>query len=276
MNEPATEGGPATGDEAHVPSPARMYDYILGGKDNFETDRERVDAAERAYPGIKEAARINRMLLLRMARYFGEHTGVDQFIDVGTGIPTEPNYHQVVQAARPEARILCTDFSKTVLRYTENLAAQDPEGRISYVHADVREPEKILDAARAHLDLSRPVAMTMVALLHFISDEFDPHGIVKTLTDALAPGSYLAISQVTGDFDAEGGDGVVRVYRAGGTPAQVRSYDEVARFFDGFELVAPGLVVAPRWHPELAVPMPWPEPAGSDRTPVYAAIGRKR
>lgn len=274
MNHPAT-GGSTAEDAENVPSSARMYDYILGGKDNFAIDRERVDAAERAYPGIKDAARINRMLLLRMARYFGESTEVDQFIDVGTGIPTEPNYHQVIRAARPEARILCTDFSKTVLRYTESLAEQDPEGRISYVHADVREPERILEAARAHLDLSRPVAMTMVALLHFISDEFDPYGIVKALTDPLVSGSYLAISQVTGDFDSEGGEGVVKVYRGGGTPAQVRSHAEVARFFDGFELVAPGLVVAPRWHPELAVPMPWPAPEGGDRTPVYAAIGRK-
>ena len=276
MTDPDANGiGPRGEADPDRPSMARMYDYLLGGKDNYDVDKQQAEKAKRAYPGIDEAARINRMALHRMARYLAEQTDIRQFIDIGTGIPTEPNFHQIIRHSKPDARFLYTDFDKTVLRHVEGLVEDDPEQRIAYIHADVREPHKIIKAARAHLDFDEPIALSLVAILHFIKEAENPYDIVRTLTDPLVPGSALAVTQVTGDFDAEAGEGLVKVYGEDGLQARLRSHAEVGRFFDGFELVPPGLVVAPKWHPELAVPTPWPPPEGSDRTPVYAGLARK-
>lgn len=283
MPDPTDAIGPRDDADTTVASPARIYDYMNYGKDHYPADQEAAKAAEKAEPGITTAARKARTLMHRFANYLAQQPDIEQLVDIGTGIPTEPSFHSIVQGVKPEARILLVDFDKTVLRSVEGLAAGNLSQRLSYVHADIREPEKILDAASRHLDLNKPVALSLAAILHFISDDFDPYQIVRTLTEPLVAGSHLAISHVTGDFSVDGGAGLVQVYRRNGTPAQVRTHEEILKFFYGFELVPPGLVVAPQWHPELAVPTPWaaevekgtPEKAG-DRTPVYAGVGVKR
>ncbi|MGW4750413.1 SAM-dependent methyltransferase, partial [Streptomyces sp. NPDC004290] len=179
--------------------PARVYDWLLGGKDNYPVDEA---VGETLPPEARDAARQNRAFMHRAAAYLAAQ-GVDQFLDIGTGIPTEPNLHQIVQRAVPTARIVYADNDPIVLRHAEALLRSTPEGRTAYIQADAREPEKILAAAGDTLDFAQPIALSLVALLHLVADEDDPYRIVAELLRPLAPGSCLALSHATGDFDPE-------------------------------------------------------------------------
>ncbi|WKX68851.1 SAM-dependent methyltransferase [Streptomyces sp. XD-27] len=234
------------------PHTARMYDYYLGGKDHYESDQECADGVIALFPAIKIVARTNRSFMHRATRWLAREAGIRQFLDIGTGIPTEPNLHQVAQSVAPDSRIVYTDHDPIVLTHAQALLHSTPEGRTAYVQADVREPERILSAPELHetLDLSQPVALSLNALLHFVSDEFRPYELVRQLVDALPSGSYLVVSHCTPDFEPETWTKLVEIYRNGGIPAQVRSRSEVEAFFAGLELVEPGVVSAHRWKPD--------------------------
>ncbi|MEC4020404.1 SAM-dependent methyltransferase [Streptomyces sp. H27-D2] len=233
------------------PHPARMYDYYLGGKDNYQVDVEAAGAVEAAFPTIKTCARTNRLFMHRATRVLAT-LGIRQFLDIGTGLPTSPNLHQVAQAAAPESRVVYADYDPSVLVHARALLRSSPEGRTAYIQADVRDPDSILDAAVLHetLDMSRPVALSLNALLHFVPDEDKPYEVVARLVEALPSGSYLVLSHCTPDFAPEMWKNVVEVYHRGGIPAQVRSKEEVLRFFDGLELIEPGVEVPHRWRPD--------------------------
>ncbi|QOV34944.1 SAM-dependent methyltransferase [Streptomyces ferrugineus] len=250
------------------PHSARMYDYFLGGKDNYPVDAEAAEQVISLFPAVREMARTNRRFMHRASRLLAER-GVRQFLDIGTGIPTEPNLHQIVQGITPDARVVYADNDPIVLRHAEALLHSTREGRTAYVHGDVREPGEILAAARRTLDFAQPVALSLVALLHLVPDEDEPGRIVRELLEPLAPGSYLTLSHATGDFDPETWERVVEVYRRGGTPAQVRSREEFAGFFASLDLLDPGLTLAALWHPEPG------EPHDGEETPLYAAVARK-
>ncbi|WP_405884536.1 SAM-dependent methyltransferase [Streptomyces sp. NBC_01136] len=250
------------------PHPARMYDYYLGGKDSYPVDEEAAEQAISLFPGIKVAARTNRHFMHRASQLLAGH-GIRQFLDIGTGIPTEPNLHQVVQAINPAAHVVYVDNDPIVLRHAEALLRSTPEGSTKYIEADVRDPGKIIDSAREILSFDEPIALSMVALLHFVSDEYGPYELVDKLLAPLPVGSYLMLSHVTGDFEPEVWDRIVGIYRKSGIPAQVRSRDEFARFFDGLELLDPGIEVATRWRPEPDLEI------NDERVPVYVGVARK-
>jgi trans-aconitate methyltransferase len=251
-----------------------MYDYYLGGKTNYAVDREAAQAVIRVFPAIEVAARVNRAYMQRAARYLAEQ-GVRQFIDLGTGIPTAPNLHQVVQEQAPEASVLYADNDPIVLVYADELLDGTPQGTTCYVEADITDPGALLAAVEANgaVDLGLPVALSLHAVLHFVPDEQDPYGIVGRLLEELAPGSWLSLTHCTGDFEPEAWQAVVDTYRQRGTAAQVRSRTDVARFFDGLEMVDPGLVVAHHWRPG---PQGVPEALTDGQVSLYAGVGRKR
>jgi SAM-dependent methyltransferase len=251
------------------PQSARMYDYFLDGKDNYPVDWKAAEQVISFFPAVKEMARTNRDFMHRAARMLARQ-GIRQFLDIGTGIPTAPNLHQIVQAVTPDARVVYADNDPIVLRHAEALLHSTPEGRTAYIQADVQEPGKILAAASETLDFSQPVALSMMALLHLVGDEDDPHRIVSELLKSLAPGSHLALSHATGDFDPEAWERVVEVYRKGGTTAQVRSRAEFARFFTGLELLDPGIELAARWHPQRGGHY-----NQSEQIPLYVGVARK-
>jgi S-adenosyl methyltransferase len=255
------------------PHPARMYDFYLQGKDYYEADEIAAEKVLEVFPTIKTTARVNRQFMHRATRHLAKDAGIRQFLDIGTGIPTRPNLHQIAQEAAPECRVVYVDYDPVVLRHAEALMRSTPEGRTTYIQADVRAPGSILGEAELHdtIDLDKPVALSLNALLHFVPDEDGAYGIVRRLLDALAPGSYLVISHCTADFAPEMWEAVTEVYRKGGIPAQVRARDEVMRFFDGLELVEPGLVVPQDWRPEGP-----PVPGATDAAvSMYAAVARK-
>jgi len=262
-----------TGSGAHPmdtsrPHSARMYDYFLGGKDNYPVDVAAAEQVTSLFPAVSAMARTNRAFMHRASRLLAER-GVRQFLDIGTGIPTRPNLHQIVQEIAPEARVVYADNDPIVLRHAEALLHSTPEGRTAYVHGDVREPGKIIAAARETLDFTRPIALSLVALLHLVGDEDMPAMILRRLLRPLPPGSYVTLSHATGDFDPQTWERVVEVYRKGGTTAQVRSRAEFSAFFTGLELLDPGVVLAAEWHPELG------ERQGGTEIPLYVGTGRK-
>ncbi|MGW4275368.1 SAM-dependent methyltransferase [Streptomyces seoulensis] len=243
--------------------PARVYDWLLGGKDNYPVD----EAVGRALPAeAHDAARQNRAFMNRAAAWLAAQ-GLDQFLDIGTGIPTEPNLHQIVQRAVPAARIVYTDNDPIVLRHAEALLISHPEGTTDYIQADVRRPDEILEHAREILDFKRPVVLSLIALMHFVPDDQDAHGIVRGLVDALPSGSYLVLSHAASDLFPELAEQVTAEYAKGGIRLGFRTRPEVARFFDGLDLVEPGLVTATEWAREA--PLPQQEESG-----IYAAVAR--
>ena len=231
--------------------PARIYDYYLGGNDHFDADRLAGEQAEKALPSVRIAARNNRLFMRRSARWLAK-AGIRQFLDLGSGIPTRPNLHQVVQEVAPDSRVVYVDNDPLVRRHAEALLRDSPDGRTAFVQADVRFPETITESPRLRetLDLDQPVALVLNAMLQFILDEQRPYEIVHGLVDALPSGSCLVLSHPTGDFEPEKWRRIVEVYRTRGIPAQVRSRAEVARFFEGLAQIEPGIVVAHRWRPE--------------------------
>ncbi|MFF3950197.1 SAM-dependent methyltransferase [Streptomyces sp. NPDC001902] len=234
------------------PHSARMYDYYLGGKDHFDVDKQAAETVASVYPGIFTCARENRAFMHRATRVLAQEYGIRQWLDIGTGIPTEPNLHQVAQAVVPEARVVYADNDPLVLKYAERLMRSMPQGRTTYIEADINEPAALLEAPElsAVLDLSLPVALSMNALMHFVTDAQDPYGIVARLLDALPSGSALALSHCTPDFDPPTWEKVTAIYTNAGTPVQFRSRKDVARFFTGLDLLDPGITVGHRWRPE--------------------------
>ncbi|PVE11707.1 SAM-dependent methyltransferase [Streptomyces scopuliridis] len=255
------------------PHPARMYDFYLNGKDYYEADQLAAATVESVFPTVKICAQTNRHFMHRATRWLASEAGIRQFLDIGTGIPTRPNLHQIAQEAAPDSRVVYVDNDPIVLRHAEALMRSTPEGRTAYIHADVRDPKSIIESERLHrtIDLTRPVALSLNALLHFVPDEFRPYETVGCLVDALPSGSYLVLSHCTPDFAPEMWERVIAVYHRGGIPAQVRSRSDVLRFFDGLELVEPGLAVPHRWRPEDE-----PGDGVTDAAvSIYAGVARK-
>lgn len=219
-----------------------------------------------------EMARVNRAFMHRAVRWLVTVGGVRQFLDIGTGIPTEPNLHQIAQGAAPESRVVYTDNDPIVLRHAEALLRSTPQGVTEYVQADVREPEAIIEAAAKVLDLERPVALSLVALLHFVSDEDGAYELVRRLLAPLPSGSYLVLSHATGDYDRSSADRATRMYRERGLTLAMRSREEFTAFFRGLELAEPGISLAADWHPGLGEPVPVP---GDGPVPGYVGVARK-
>ncbi len=231
---------------------ARIYDYIIGGKDHYPADREAGDAMCREWPALPVHMRANRDFMNRAVRHLAEEAGIRQFLDVGTGIPTSPNIHEIAQSVSPDARVVYVDNDPLVLALSRDLLNGTPAGRTAYVEADMRDPASILDAAqlRATLDLTQPVALTVIAIVHFMMDEDDAVGIVRRLLDPLPSGSFLAMSIGTAEFAPDEVGRVAREYAARGMPMRLRTFAEAEEFFTGLELVEPGIVQVHKWRPD--------------------------
>jgi hypothetical protein len=251
---------------------ARVYDYWLGGKDNYAADRALGDLMIKAIPSLRAMARANRDFLSRAVRYLAHEAGVTQFLDIGTGIPTVGNTHEVAQEASPHSRVVYVDNDPIVLAHARALMPSHPAGKTAYIHADIREPDKILadPALQDTLDLGQPVALMLVAIMMLFGDDENPQGWVRTLIDALPPGSYVAITHPTGDFNpAEVAEATSAAQHAG-INLVPRDRAGVASFLDGLELVDPGLVPVLAWRPD------GPQPQDPQAAYYWAAIGRKR
>ncbi|ANS68752.1 hypothetical protein SLINC_6528 [Streptomyces lincolnensis] len=231
---------------------ARIYDYIIGGEDHYPADREAGDAMCREWPALPVHMRANRDFMNRAVRYLAAQAGIRQFLDVGTGIPTSPNIHEIAQSVSPDARVVYIDNDPLVLRLSQGLLDSAPEGRTAYIEADMRDPAGIMDdpRLRATLDLSRPVALTVIAIVHFMTDEDDAVGIVRRLLDPLPSGSHLAMSIGTAEFAPDEVGRVAREYAARGMPMRLRTFAEAEEFFAGLDLVAPGVVQVHKWRPD--------------------------
>ncbi|SRR5271165_1476736 len=247
---PARETAPGF-DTRHAHS-ARVYNYWLGGKDNFAADREAAEQAIAANPGIVRDVRANRAFLVRVVRYLASERGVRQFLDIGTGLPTASNTHQVAQAVAPDARIVYADNDPIVLSHARALLSSTPEGACDYVDADLRDTSAILRAASATLDFGQPVALMLLIVMHLISDADDPYGLVTALLRALPAGSYLVLAHPASDIRAaQMAEMTKRVnQRMSGPQATMRDRAAVTRFFDGLELLEPGVVQPQQWRPE--------------------------
>ncbi|WP_019631943.1 SAM-dependent methyltransferase [Actinomadura atramentaria] len=236
--------------------PARRYNYWLGGKDNYAADRESAAIVASAFPTVRLAAVENRKFLRRAVTYLTADAGIRQFLDIGTGLPSAGNVHEVAQAIAPESRIVYADNDPIVLVHARALLTSVPEGRTAYLDADLRDPEKIVrhpDLLRT-LDLGRPVALMLVATLHFVTDDERPYEIFSTLREILPSGSHVVISHATDEYltpeaRAEADAANVR----SGVPFRMRSRDEVLRFVDGLELVEPGIGSVVDWRPDEPV-----------------------
>jgi hypothetical protein len=233
---------------AHI---ARVYDYWLGGKDNFTADRVAGDEALEAFPGLISSVRANRAFLARVVRYLATQHGIRQFLDIGTGIPASSNTHEVAQTVVPEARVVYVDNDPMVLAHARALLSSSEQGATAYLDADLRDTGKILEAARRTLDFGEPVAVMLIAVLHLIGDADDPAGIIAQLMDAVPAGSTLAISHVPNDMHMGAmSDMSGRLNRLLSQPSTYRSQAQVTGFFAGLELVEPGVVPIQRWRPD--------------------------
>ena len=255
----------------NVPQSARVYDYWLGGKDHFPADRALGDAIAEALPTIRIQVRAQRAFLGRAVRYLTREAGVRQFLDVGTGIPTAGNVHDVAQEIAPESRVLYVDNDPIVLAHARALMAGGQEGRVAFIQADLRQPEAILGdpAVAGTLDLAQPVGLVLVGVMHHLRDSDDPRRVVATMVDALAPGSYLVLSQSTPDFDPGAMAALAAASEQGGIANVPRSLADTEPFFAGLELVEPGLVPMDAWRPD---PGATQDPGGVH---AYGGVARK-
>jgi O-methyltransferase involved in polyketide biosynthesis len=261
-------GSDAPGIDTSRPHPARVYDWWLGGKDNYPVDEALARKILEVDPTVVRGARANRRFMHRAVRTAAE-AGVRQFLDIGTGIPTEPNLHQVAQEIAPESKVVYADNDPIVLRHAQALLHSTPEGTTNYVHADVRDPDTILRSAAETLDFSEPVALSLVALTHYLDD--DAYGLLKRYVAELAPGSFVILSQVTPDLSPDAIEKAAEQFRRNGTPFFPRSLAEFSRFFDGLELLGPGVIPVSGWRPG-------PEDVAAQAegiVPVYAGVARK-
>ncbi|MEV8076021.1 SAM-dependent methyltransferase [Streptomyces pseudogriseolus] len=237
-----------------VPSVSRMYDFYLGGSHNFEVDREAARKAMEFMPGLPKVMQANRAFMRRAVR-FAVAEGVTQFLDIGSGIPTFGNVHEVAQAADPEARVMYVDHDPVAVAHSK--VVLEGNGRAGILAADLRKPQEILgsDEVGQLIDLNRPVALLLVAILHFVEEADDPYGAVAELSEALAPGSMLVLTHAAYEgipLPPERAEGAVDVYRDMRNPLIMRTREEIARFFEGYDMVEPGLVPMPRWRPDTA------------------------
>ncbi|WP_055493813.1 SAM-dependent methyltransferase [Streptomyces sp. TP-A0356] len=261
------EAAPTRIDTAR-PHPARVYDWWLGGKDNYPVDEELARKILAVDPTVRRGARANRRFMHRATRTLAQ-AGVRQFLDIGTGIPTEPNLHQVVQGVALEARVVYVDNDPIVLRHAEALLRGTAEGTTDYVHADVRDPDTVLALAAESLDFAQPIALSLIALTHYLGDEV--HDLLKRYVEALTPGSHLILSQVTPDLNPEAVEKAAGLFRQSGTPFFPRSLAEFSRFFEGLELLGPGVIPVSGWRPD-------PQDVAAQAegiVPVYAGVARK-
>ena len=271
MTQDQAGQGQARRIDTSVAHPARIYDYWLGGKDNFQADRDAGDMVVGYFPDILTGVRMNRAFLRRAIHYLAAEAGIRQFLDIGTGLPTGNNTHEVAQAAAPESRIVYVDNDPMVLLHAQMLLTSTSEGACDYLEADIRDTRAILQAAAKTLDFTRPVAISLLMILMFIPDGDDPWGIVGTLLDAVPPGSYLVISHPANDVD----EGQIETAydelntRMGGVEVKLRDHAQILRFFDGTELVEPGLVQLHRWRPGTGIG------GNGNDIPAYAGVGRK-
>jgi SAM-dependent methyltransferase len=250
------------------PSAARMYDYFLGGSHNFAVDREAAKSVEKIFPGMSGAAQANRSFLRRAVRYLLSQ-GIDQFLDLGSGIPTVGNVHEIAQQTNPAARVVYADVEPVAVAHSTALLADNPLA--SAIQADLRDPDSVLgnEEVRAVLDFDRPIGLLMVAVLHFVPDEDEPGAAIARYREALAPGSFLAISHASWDGVSqegrESGEQVNAIYRRTDSPLVLRTGAEVAAFFTGLEVVEPGVVPLSEWRPD----------SDDAYISAYAAVGKK-
>jgi O-methyltransferase involved in polyketide biosynthesis len=257
--------------DSGVAHPARRYNYWLGGKDNFAADRESGDLLAKSYPAARIAARANRAFLGRAVGYAAGEAGVRQFLDIGTGLPTADNTHEVAQRVAPDSRIVYVDNDPMVMAHARALLTSTPEGETRYLEDDLRHPEQILAAADI-LDFTRPVALILVAVVHFLPEQEESRRIVRTLVDALPAGSHLIMTAATTDLlTPELKANWDESLRTGRSDVYPRTRDEFASFFDGLELVTPGIVPVADWRPDPAAEE-HPSPVEAS---IFGAVGRK-
>jgi hypothetical protein len=257
----------AKGLDVSVPHSARIWNYWLGGKDNFSIDRAVGARLKEAYPAIVDLARTDRQFLGRAVRYLASEAGIRQFLDIGSGLPAADNTHEVAQRAAPDSRVVYIDSDPMVLVHAKALLTSSPEGASDYVEADFRDPDTLLAAAAVTLDFSQPVAVMLLGMLGHFSDDDEVAPLIRSVMDATAPGSYLVIAH--GSSTSAGLRDAARRYgESGADPYTLRGPEQLARFFDGLELVPPGLVPVPQWRPG---------PAAGQESEVfsYCAVGRK-
>ncbi|MGW3169491.1 SAM-dependent methyltransferase [Streptomyces sp. NPDC001153] len=233
------------------PHTARIWNYWLGGKDNYEVDRAAGDQIRQLHPGIGEYARADRLFLGRAVRHLVGEVGIRQFLDIGTGLPTADNTHEVAQRIAAESRIVYVDNDPLVLAHARALLTSTPEGRTDYLDEDLRNVDAILEHAAKTLDFSEPVALMLLGVVIFIGEDEDPYGLVRRLTDRLPAGSHLVLSHTVTHPAMPHVDEAVKFWNEHGTPKLTqRTPEDVARFFDGLELLEPGVVSCSRWRPE--------------------------
>ena len=282
MTEHRTDEGTASADgtasaeavqlagiDTSVAHPARVYDYWLGGKDNFAADREAAERVLAVTPGLRFRVQANREFLARATRYLAGEAGIRQFLDIGTGIPAANNTHEVAQAVAPASRIVYVDNDPIVLVHARALLTSSAEGSTQYVAGDLREAGAILRAAASTLDFSQPVALMLLGIMHLIQDSEQPQRIVADLMASLPSGSYLALSHPAIDIDAGQAEAQKRYNERVSTPQTLRTRDEVARFFEGLELVPPGVVYVHAWRPGPG------ELASADTVSAHGGVARK-
>ena len=252
-----------------IPHPARIYDAWLGGKDNFAVDRAAAEAGLKLFPDTIRSVKANRAFLARAVDYLAAECGIRQFLDIGTGLPSANNTHEVAQAIAGESRVVYVDNDPIVLAHAEALLTSTGPGVTDYIDADLRDPEAILAAAARTLDFSQPVAVMLIAVLHFVSDQADPHRIVNTLMSAVPPGSYLAISHIAKDISPDEMAVFIRAVNKDITEKGVlRDREEVTTFFDGLALAEPGVVQVSQWRPRS-------EAEGAEPAVMWGGVARK-
>ena len=268
-DEAADGGAERSAFDTSVAHIARVYDYWLGGKDNFAADRAAAEQAIAAYPDIVFSVRANRAFLARAVRYLAGEVGIRQFLDIGTGIPATSNTHEVAQSVAPESRVAYVDNDPVVLAHARALLTSGPHGVTSYLDADLRDTGRVLSAAAETLDFSRPVAIMLMAILQHVDNADNPYAIVAALLDAVPAGSYLALSHPASDIEAQAqGELARRLNQSMAESVTLRDRAQVARFFDGLELVEPGLVRVPEWRPAS-------EAEASSPAGLWGGVGRK-
>lgn len=254
--------------DVSVAHQARVYNYLLGGKDHFAADREVGEKILQVNPDVVTGTRANRAFLGRAVRFLATEAGIRQFLDIGTGIPSANNTHEVAQGVAPESRVVYVDNDPIVLAHARALLTSAPGGRTAYLDADANDPDTILARAAVTLDFSQPVAIMLLAIVQVLDD---PYGLTSRLLSAVPAGSFLVISVPASDIQPEAQAATIRLTRdASGVTVTFRDHAEVTRFFDGLELLEPGVVPVNYWRPGPG----GPDPAGE--VPAYAAVGRKR
>jgi S-adenosyl methyltransferase len=263
-------GEPMVKLDTTVAHSARLWNYLLGGKDNFAADREAAEYALALMPELAQSARADREFLGRTVRHLTEKEGIRQFLDIGTGLPTANNTHEVAQSVAPESRIVYVDNDPMVLVHARALLTSAPEGATDYIDADVRDPDKILQAASRTLNFTQPVAIMLLGIMNFVVDQDEANAIVRRLVDAVPSGSYLVVSHPTMEVNPDAVRESMRQWNASGAaPITARNPDEIAGFFAGLDLLEPGIVTCSHWRPEAG------ETTVNVPVSEYGGIGRK-